>query len=254
MKLVTWNVNGMRAIARKGFLDWLYASDVDVVALQETKARPDQLEPEIESPEGYRSQWFSAERAGYSGVGTLSKKRPVRVECGFGEERFDCEGRVLATRHRGFTLVNVYFPNGKKDDTRLRYKLDFYEALRAWLRPRVEDGEDFVVCGDWNTAHREIDLARPKENRKISGFMDIERAAVDAWIDEGWIDAFRELYPEQREAYSWWSLRSGARARNVGWRIDYHLVTPGLRKKLRSCEIQTEVMGSDHCPVLLELA
>jgi exodeoxyribonuclease III len=257
MKIVTWNVNGLRAVWKKGFAAWLSELDADVLCLQEIKVKPEQLDPEQLAPAGWYAAFNSAERPGYSGVATFTRKRLAqdRIAPGIGIERFDTEGRILATRHAGgLTVFNVYFPNGKKDDERLAYKLEFYDALRAHCDAMVAAGEKVIVCGDWNTCHREIDLARPKENRKNSGFMPVECAKVDDWIDGGWVDAFRQLHPEKTGAYSWWSLRSGARERNVGWRLDYHLVAPALAKKVRSVEILTDVMGSDHCPVVLEIA
>lgn len=257
MKIVTWNVNGLRAVWKKGFADWLAELDADVVCLQEIKVKPEQLDEEQLAPAGWHATFHSAERAGYSGVATLTRKRLAanRATAGFGIERFDVEGRVLATRHAGgVTVFNVYFPNGKKDDERLAYKLDFYDDLLAHCDALARNGEKVVVCGDWNTCHHDIDLARPKENRKNSGFMPVECAKIDDWVEAGWTDAFRQLYPDLEGAYSWWSLRSGARARNIGWRLDYHMVSPALAKKVRGAEIMTEVMGSDHCPVLLEIS
>ncbi|MEZ6194117.1 MAG: exodeoxyribonuclease III [Planctomycetota bacterium] len=256
MRIVTWNVNGLRAVWKKGFAAWLGDLDADVVCLQEVKARPDQLEPEMLAPAGWHASFFPAERAGYSGVATYSRKKPRAnaVQSGFGAPRFDAEGRVLVTRHAGgLSVYNVYFPNGKKDDERLAYKLDFYDELLAHVNARVAEGEKVVVCGDWNTAHREIDLARPKENRKTSGFMPEECAKVDDWVESGWVDAYRALHPDRAGAYSWWSLRSGARERNVGWRLDYHMVSGNLADRVRDAAIHVEVPGSDHCPVSLEL-
>ena len=253
MKFVSWNVNGVRAAARKGFEAWLESTDADVVALQEIKARPEQLEESLRAPQGWHVAWNPASRAGYSGTATFSRKKPGETALGIGIPRFDDEGRILVTRHGKIVHYNVYFPNGGQGDERLRYKLDFYDALLEHLEARVAAGDSIVVCGDLNTAHREIDLARPRENRKISGFMPVECEALDRWFERGWIDAFRTLHPDLEGAYSWWSMRSGARSRNVGWRLDYHLVSRDLGKRLKQAAIHKDVEGSDHCPVSLVL-
>lgn len=255
MRLLSWNVNGVRAAWKKGFGDWLKAEKADVVCLQETKAQPDQLTPDVLDPHGYHGEWHWGEKKGYSGVATFSKTAPAKIERGFGIPAFDNEGRVLVTKHGDVTLFNIYFPNGKAREERLKFKMDFYEALLKSVIPRYRKrGDDkIVICGDVNTAHKEIDLARPKENRKISGFLPQECAWMDRLLADGFIDTFRE-FEKGPEHYSWWDQQSRARERNVGWRIDYFFISANLRPRLKKAFIEPEVMGSDHCPVGIELA
>ena len=253
MKLISWNVNGVRAVVKKGFLDWLDQADPDIVCLQETKAHIDQLTAEILTDHGYHAYWHSGERRGYSGVATFCKTEPLYVQEGLGIERYDVEGRVLITEHENFLLYNIYFPNGQKDDERLQYKLDFYDDLLPIINEQAESGNNVVVTGDWNTAHHPIDLARPKENVKTSGFMPVEREKLDIYVENGWVDTFR-LFHQGGERYSWWTYRIGARERNVGWRIDYFFVNEGFVENIVDGDIHDEVMGSDHCPVSLELS
>ena len=253
MKLISWNVNGVRAVVKKGFLDWLDQEQPDILCLQETKAHIDQLAAEILTDHGYHTFWHSGERRGYSGVATFCKEEPLYVQEGLGIERYDAEGRVLLTEHENFLLYNIYFPNGQKDDERLQYKLDFYDDLLPIINEQVESGNNVVVTGDWNTAHHPIDLARPKQNVKTSGFMPIEREKLDMYVENGWIDTFRLFHPEG-DRYSWWTYRFGARERNVGWRIDYYFVNEGFVDNVEDADIHDEVMGSDHCPVSLELS
>ena len=253
MKLISWNVNGVRAIVKKGFLDWLEQEQPDVLCLQETKAHIDQLAAEILTDHGYHTYWHSGERRGYSGVATFCKTEPLYVQEGLGIERYDVEGRVLITEHENFLLYNIYFPNGQKDDERLQYKLDFYDDLLPIINEQAESGNNVVVTGDWNTAHHPIDLARPKENVKTSGFMPVEREKLDIYVENGWVDTFR-LFHQGGERYSWWTYRIGARERNVGWRIDYFFVNEGFVENIVDGDIHDEVMGSDHCPVSLELS
>ena len=253
MKLISWNVNGVRAVVKKGFLDWLDQEQPDILCLQETKAHVDQLTAEILTDHGYNTYWHSGERRGYSGVATFCKEEPLYVQEGLGIERYDAEGRVLLTEHENFLLYNIYFPNGQKDDERLQYKLDFYNDLLPIINEQVESGNNVVVTGDWNTAHHPIDLARPKQNVKTSGFMPIEREKLDMYVENGWIDTFRLFHPEG-DRYSWWTYRFGARERNVGWRIDYYFVNEGFADNVEDADIHVEVMGSDHCPVSLELS
>ena len=253
MKLISWNVNGVRAVVKKGFLDWLEQEQPDVLCLQETKAHIDQLTEEILTDHGYHTYWHSGERRGYSGVATFCKTEPLYVQEGLGIERYDVEGRVLITEHENFLLYNIYFPNGQKDDERLQYKLDFYDDLLPIINEQVESGNNVVVTGDWNTAHHSIDLARPKQNVNTSGFMPIERKKLDMFVENGWIDTFR-LFHQEGERYSWWTYRFGARERNVGWRIDYFFVNEGFLDNVEDADIHDEIMGSDHCPVSLELS
>ena len=253
MKLISWNVNGVRAVVKKGFLDWLDQEQPDILCLQETKAHVDQLTSEILTDHGYHTFWHSGERRGYSGVATFCKEEPLYVQKGLGIKRYDAEGRVLVTEHENFLLYNIYFPNGQKDDERLQYKLDFYDDLLPIISEQVESGNNVVVTGDWNTAHHPIDLARPKQNVNTSGFMPIEREKLDMYVENGWIDTFRLFHPEG-ERYSWWTYRFGARERNVGWRIDYFFVNEGFLDNVVDADIHDEIMGSDHCPVSLELS
>ena len=253
MKLISWNVNGVRAVVKKGFLDWLDQAQPDVLCLQETKAHVDQLTAEILTDHGYHTYWHSGERRGYSGVATFCKEEPLYVQEGLGIERYDAEGRVLVTEHENFLLYNIYFPNGQKDNERLQYKLDFYDDLLPIINEQVESGNNVVVTGDWNTAHHSIDLARPKQNVNTSGFMPIERKKLDMFVENGWIDTFR-LFHQEGERYSWWTYRFGARERNVGWRIDYFFVNEGFIENIADADIHDEIMGSDHCPVSLELS
>jgi exodeoxyribonuclease-3 len=252
MRLVTWNVNGIRAAVRNGFWSWLASAGPEVVCLQETRIQPEQLAPKMRQPPGYHAVWHAGERRGYSGVATLSQHEPESLREGFGLSRFDVEGRTLLTRHEGFTLLNVYFPNGGRGHERVQYKIEFYDALLAFCSELRAKGERLVVCGDFNTAHQPIDLARPKENEKTSGFLPEEREALGRWLDAGFVDVYRWLHPD-REEYTWWTYRFGARARNIGWRLDYFLLSEDLLPAVRDSRILGEVEGSDHCPVALEL-
>lgn len=252
MKIFSWNVNGVRAIEKKGFLDWIDNEDPDIVCIQETKAKVEQLGSSLIEDHGYHTYWHSAERPGYSGVATFSKVEPLFVQNGLGIDRFDREGRVLITEHENFLLYNIYFPNGQKDEIRLNYKLDFYDELLPIINEQVESGSNVIVTGDWNTAHFPIDLARPKENIKTSGFMPIEREKIDQYVDSGWIDTFRHFNTDP-ERYTWWTYRFGARQRNVGWRIDYFFVNESFISNIEDAEIHENIMGSDHCPVSITI-
>jgi exodeoxyribonuclease-3 len=253
IRISCWNVNGIRAAEKKGFLTWLRQESPDIVCLQETKAQPGQISPEIVEPSGYHAYWNFPQRKGYSGVVTFTKEEPVKVENGFGIERFDVEGRVIIARYRQFSLFNVYFPNGKMSAERLKYKMDFYDAFLDYVGPLTDKGEKLVICGDFNTAHKEIDLARPKENEDVSGFLPMERAWMDEFVARGFVDTFRH-FTKEPDQYTWWSPRSGARGRNIGWRLDYVFVTGNLLDSLAQASIRSEVMGSDHCPVDIELS
>lgn len=253
MHLISWNVNGLRAVERKGFLEWLQATQPDVLCLQETKAWPSQLSYELLEGHGYHTHWANAEKKGYSGVATFSRKPPLSAHSGLGIERFDSEGRVVVTDHGEFLLYNVYFPNGQRDQGRVIYKLDFYEALLKELNTQVRAGRKVVITGDWNTAHKEVDLKNPKANQETSGFLPIERDMLDKYIENGYIDTFRHLHPLARDRYTWWSYRANVRERNIGWRIDYFFVSENLLPALEQAEILDQVMGSDHCPVEIKL-
>ena len=252
VRIFSWNVNGLRAVLRKDFLSWVRKESPDVLCLQEIKAMPSQLPEEVLYLPGYDVQLNPAERPGYSGVATFSKQKPLLVKKGFGVERFDNEGRILQTDYPEFTLINIYFPNGKSGDERLKYKMDFYEeALKYFLKLRKQ-GKKLVICGDVNTAHRPIDLARPQANEKISGFLPMERAWIDRFMDRGFVDSFR-VFNQQPDQYTWWDVSTRARERNVGWRIDYHFISEDLRPCLEEAFIMQKVMGSDHCPVGITL-
>lgn len=254
MKLLCWNVNGLRACLGKGFIEWLHVSQADIACLQETKAHPSQLPPEAKVIPGFHIHFSAAQRAGYSGTGTYSRRAPKRVSEGFGlAPEFDCEGRILQTEYDGFTLLNIYFPNGTSGEDRLAYKLRFYDATLTYCESLRAQGHKLVICGDYNTAHHEIDIARPKENEGTSGFLPIERAWLDKWVAHGYVDTYRRLHPDARDMYTWWSFRAGARARNVGWRIDYFFVTEDLWPQVRGADIYPEIQGSDHCPLSLDL-
>lgn len=252
MKLLSWNVNGIRSAARKGFLAWLHRERPDVLCLQETKARPDQLPPELATPTGYLSFWNSAERKGYSGVATFTRREPVSVRHGIGIEGFDTEGRVLLTEYEDFVLLNAYFPNGRRDLTRVGFKLEFCSALLKLCNRLRRRGKRVIVCGDFNTAHREIDLTHPRANADTSGFLPVERAWIDTFIRHGYVDVFR-VFEKGPEHYTWWSWQFNARANNVGWRIDYHFVSEDVVGDVKAAYHMPHVEGSDHCPVVLEL-
>ncbi len=252
IRILSWNVNGLRAVLKKNFLTWFQKESPDILCLQETKALPAQLPPDVAHFPGYDFQLNAAERPGYSGTATFSKEKPLSVKRGFGVGRFDSEGRVLETEYPEFTLLNIYFPNGKSGDERLKYKMDFYEeALRYFLKLRKK-GKKLVICGDVNTAHKPIDLARPKPNEKISGFLPVEREWMDKFVAKGFVDTFR-VFNQQPDQYTWWDVISKARERNVGWRIDYHFISEDLKPCLDDAFIMPEVMGSDHCPVGITL-
>ena len=252
LKLISWNVNGIRAAYKKGFLDWFSRENPDILCLQETKAHPDQLIDELKSVNGYQSHFSSAEKKGYSGVVIYTKPKPVKVSNGIGIKKFDSEGRFIITEFKEFTLFNIYFPNGKASKERLKYKMDFYEDFLKHCKKLIKQNKKIVICGDVNTAHKEIDLARPKENEKISGFLPQEREWIDKFLDAGFIDTFR-LFNKEPENYTWWDMMTRARDRNVGWRIDYFYVTENLKKNVKSASILSDVMGSDHCPIQLDL-
>lgn len=258
MKLVSWNVNGLRAVAKKGFLGYLYEASPDILGLQETKAQAEQLPEEVRNPKGYFSYFsHSKGRKGYSGVAIYTKEEPNKVEYGIGIPRFDDEGRILIGHYDDFVLLNVYFPNGGGGPERLQYKLDFYDAFLSFiekLRKKEAGKRAIVFCGDVNTAHEAIDLARPKENEKNTGFLPEERAWLDTLVAHGWVDTFRRFFPEKEGAYSYWDMKTAARDRNVGWRIDYFFVSPDLVSRVEKAGILDQVYGSDHCPVYIELA
>lgn len=248
MKILCWNVNGIRAVQKKGFLEWMQKESPDIICVQETKAHPEQLDKKLLQPEGYHTYWNHPEKKGYSGVAIFTKEEPEKVQYGFDIDLFDTEGRVIMSQYAEITIFNIYFPNGKKDNDRLQYKMDFYEIFLQYAEQIRKDVGRVIVCGDFNTAHKEIDLARPKQNEKVSGFLPEERAWIDKFIDHGWVDTFR-YFNKEPEQYTWWDLKSGARERNVGWRLDYFFTTDNLIPSLADAFIMPDVMGSDHCPI-----
>ncbi len=254
MRITSWNVNGLRAALKKGVAAWWEAEAPDVLCLQEVRAFPEQIPAGVRRAlDAHHATWYPAERPGYSGVATFSRLEPLDVVKGLGEPRFDIEGRVIETRFPDFTLFNVYFPNGGRDHSRVPYKLDFFARLLEICDARLARGEPVIVCGDFNIAHREIDLANPRENVNTTGFLPEERVWIDRYLEHGFVDAFRALYPE-RVQYTWWTYRFRARERNIGWRIDYFLVSEGLLPHVRDVIVHQDVFGSDHCPVTLEIA
>ena len=253
MRIVSWNVNGIRAVAGKGFAESVKAMNADIIGIQETKAQIDQLGPEITALDGYKSWFCSAERKGYSGTALYSRIEPEDVTFGLGTDEFDHEGRTICADFGKFVLFNIYFPNGGRGDDYVKFKLRFYDCFLDRVRELRSKGREVICCGDVNTAHKEIDLSNPKANSKISGFLPEERAYMDKFAEAGLTDTFRMLYPDKSECYSWWSYKTAARERNVGWRIDYFFATEGLLKDVSESNMMSSVMGSDHCPVFLDL-
>ena len=252
MKLYSWNVNGFRALCAKPEWRWFGAADADIVGLQETKAEEDQVPPEARAPAGYHAYWLSAGRRGYSGVAVFSRSAPLAMGRELPLPAWQGEGRLLHLEYPSFHYLNVYFPNGQSGEERLAYKMGYYGAFLDFAQD-LRRSKPIVVCGDFNTAHRPIDLARPEANEGTSGFLPQERAWLDAFVAAGYVDTFRLLHPDAAGAYSWWSFRMRARARNVGWRLDYFFVSAELASRVQRAWIEPEVAGSDHCPVGLEL-
>jgi exodeoxyribonuclease-3 len=252
IKALSWNVNGIRAVQKKGFLEWFAGAAPDILCLQETKAHPEQLGPELLKVPGYSVHFSSAERKGYSGVALYTKQEPLEVRHGFGIREFDSEGRVVIADYGHFVLLNIYYPNGKQSAERLDYKMRFYDAFLDYVTGLKAEGRHLVICGDVNTAHREIDIARPKENSKVSGFLPSERAWVDKFLGHGYVDTFR-MFNDQPGQYTWWDMMTRARDRNVGWRIDYFYVSESLNNCVKSAWTMPDVTGSDHCPIGVEL-
>jgi len=253
MRIVSWNVNGIRAIAKKGFYDWVQKESPDIFCLQETKASPEQLTPELLNIDGYTSYFSSSiVKKGYSGVAIYTKQKPLSVSHGYGVPRFDDEGRIIVAEFENFVLINNYYPNGKSREERLQYKMDFYDCFLNYTNNLVAQGKNVVICGDFNTAHHEIDLARPKENANTSGFLPIERDWMDKFVEAGFVDTFR-MFNTEGANYTWWDMVTRARERNVGWRIDYFFVNSGFKPLVKNASIHADVMGSDHCPVSIDI-
>jgi len=250
MKFISWNVNGLRACLGKGFTDYFAAQDADFFCLQETKMQPGQAEIPAE---GYHQYFYSAEKKGYSGTAILTRHEPLSVSYGMGSELHDHEGRLITLEYENFYLVTCYTPNSQRELTRLQYRLCWEEDFRMYLK-KLDEKKPVIVCGDLNVAHKEIDLKNPKTNVNNAGFTPQERAAMTKLLDSGFVDTFRHLHPDVTGAYSWWSYMFSARAKNAGWRIDYFLVSERIKDKITAAEIHSDVMGSDHCPVVLEIA
>ncbi|MDR2051255.1 MAG: exodeoxyribonuclease III [Deltaproteobacteria bacterium] len=252
MRLYSWNVNGFRSLSAKPDWQWFSRAEADLVGLQETKAEESQVDPSLRRPAGYNAYWLSAVRKGYSGVAVFSRSAPLAVGRELPAAAWQGEGRLLHLEFQPFHYLNVYFPNGQSGEERLNYKLGYYDAFLDFAQSLRRE-KPLVVCGDFNTAHRPIDLARPEENRNTSGFLPVERAWMDKFVAAGYVDAFRLIQGEKKDAYSWWSYRMKARERNIGWRIDYFFVSDELAPRVKDAWIEADVGGSDHCPVGLEL-
>ena len=252
--LFSWNVNGIRAAYKKGFMTWFEQTNPDILCLQETRAEEPQLPAKLAQPNGYHGYWnHSKRKRGYSGTALLTRQKPLDVQFGLGIEKFDQEGRTIIARYPTFTLLNCYFPNGGRDHKRVPFKMAFYKAFLAKCEEMRSQGQNVIFCGDVNTSHNEIDLARPKTNQKTTGFLPEERAWMDKLVATGYVDTFRHFYPDLEGQYTWWSVPTGARARNIGWRLDYFFAINELRERLVDAFILPDVMGSDHCPVGLRL-
>lgn len=251
LKLSSWNVNGLRAVYKKGFINWLKNNDADIVCLQETKAHKEQLPEELLDLDNYSCYFSRPDKKGYSGVGLFTNIKPEKIDYSL-DKKFNSEGRYIKAQYKKFTLYNVYFPNGKASTKRLNYKMAFYEAFLNEIISENKKGRGVIFCGDVNTAHQEIDLARPRQNEKVSGFLPRERAWIDRVISKGFIDTFR-VFNSEGQNYTWWDLKSRARDRNVGWRLDYFFISKDLITYLQSASIDNRTMGSDHCPVSITL-
>ena len=249
MKLISWNVNGIRACITKGFKEFFETSNADVFCIQETKCQKGQVELEFE---GYKSYWNSAEKKGYSGTAIFTKKEPLNVTYGIGIEEHDKEGRVITLEYEKFYMVNIYTPNSKRELERLEYRQIWEDEIRKYLL-KLNETKPVIMCGDLNVAHEEIDLKNPKTNHRSAGFTDEERNKMTELLQAGFIDSFRYLYPTQENIYSWWSYMRKAREKNVGWRIDYFIVSKDIENKIKEARIDTDILGSDHCPVELEI-
>ena len=251
-RVITANLNGIRSAAKKGFFDWFGEQKSDVVCVQEIKARPEQLEDRLKNPGKYHAIWNPAEKPGYSGTAVFSKKEPLSVELGLGDPEFDREGRTMIVKFPGFTLINSYFPNSQRDHARLPYKLAYCAKFLKTAQALRKKGENLLMCADWNIAHQEIDLKNPKSNQKNAGFLPEERAWMSEFIGKGYVDVFRNFEPGPGH-YTWWSYRPGVREKNVGWRLDYFLANEEFRDRLKASYHRHQVLGSDHCPVAMEL-
>tara|TARA_B100001248_G_scaffold260589_2_gene249247 strand:+ start:4746 stop:5510 length:765 start_codon:yes stop_codon:yes gene_type:complete len=253
MKIISWNVNGIRACLRKGLEDFVATEAADIFCVQETKARPEQVEIEPEDLDGVEAYWSSAEKKGYSGTLTVVKEPAQSVKYGLGISKFDSEGRFVVTEHRDFDLYNVYFPNGAMNEDRHNYKMDFLDTFYKHLKKELKRGKSIVLLGDYNIAHTRIDIHDPDRLDGVSGFKPEEREWMDRFFDLGFVDTYRHFYPDKTDVYSWWSYRQLARQNNRGWRIDYISVSEDLKSSLKSAEVMMHIEGSDHCPLKVEL-
>lgn len=252
MKIISYNVNGIRAALNKGFLNWLIATDADMVCLQEVKANPDQIEFEIFEALGYEVYWMAAEKKGYSGVAILTKIKPEKVIMGCNIDKYDCEGRVITADFQDFSLMSVYMPSGSSGEERQDFKMQWLEDFYNYLESFKVERPHLIISGDYNICHKPIDIHNPVSNKKSSGFLPEERAWMSEFIESGFIDTFRYFNPEPHN-YTWWSYRFNARMKNLGWRIDYHMATEAMEKRLKRTTILKEAVHSDHCPILLEI-
>lgn len=252
MKIYSWNVNGLRAICKKNFFEWMDEESPDIVCIQETKLQNETLESKIKNIDGYHSYFSFADKKGYSGVCAYTKLKPISVGHSIGIPEFDMEGRFLILEYDFFTILNIYFPNGQMSEERLKYKLKFYDAVLKFCNQLVSRGKRLIICGDYNTAHTEMDIKNAKANSKRSGFLPVERNWIDKFIENSYTDSYRHINPDKIE-YSWWSYRFKARERNAGWRIDYHFVSNNLLPFVKDAKILTDITGSDHCPVMIEI-
>ena len=249
MKLITWNVNGLRAVINKGFADFFIRNNADIFCIQETKMQEGQLDIQFD---GYQKYFNSALKKGYSGTAIFTKKKPEQITYGIGIEEHDTEGRVITLEYKTFYMVNVYTPNSQRELTRLEYRMKWEDAFRNYLK-NLDKNKPVIMCGDLNVAHEEIDLKNPKQNRRSAGFTDEEREKMTQLLQNGFIDTYRYLYPEETDCYTWWSYMMKAREKNIGWRIDYFIVSERLKEKIQDVKIHSQVMGSDHCPVELDI-
>lgn len=251
MKIISYNVNGIRAALKKGFADWLQEENPDIICLQETKANEDQVETNLISDLGYHLYWFSAEKKGYSGVAIFTKQKPDKVVYGIGIEKYDFEGRTIRADFGDFTLINSYFPSGTTGTIRQDYKMEYLSDVQKYVDELKKERQNIILCGDYNICHKAIDISKPEKKKGVSGFLPEEREWVTNFIESGFIDTFR-MFDDSAEKYSWWSYRSGARGKNLGWRLDYHMATESLRDKITDAKILANIVHSDHCPIVIE--
>ena len=252
MKIISYNVNGIRAALNKGLDQWIKEENPDILCIQEIKANIEQINTQVFESLGYHHYWFPAEKKGYSGVAILSKKKPVTVVYGMGLEKFDSEGRLIRAEFDNFTILNSYFPSGTTGEIRQAYKMDYLDAVLKYTSNLLSTNPRLILSGDYNICHKPIDINHPELHENVSGFLPEERAWMDTFIESGFTDSFR-IFNNQPEQYSWWSYRAGARPKNLGWRIDYHMISRALRKNIKNAAILKDVIHSDHCPVLVEI-